>query len=436
MRSDNIISGRSFTRFSIEVTPAFKTQMLNWANRFSICCFMDNHNYSSAQHSYDCLVAAGAYRWMKQPAGKAFDQLKAFEASSRQWLFGHFGFGLKAETEGVPSLLEAKMSFPDCYFFVPEHLLLVKENTIEISSFSMDAAALLQQIFATAIPVQKKAAAVKLVTTTDRATYINKVNALKAHIHLGDCYEINYCFEFFMEQAVIDPIAVFEALSAVSPNPFAVYYKVYDDHLMCASPERFLRVDKGIVRSQPIKGTAARHADATVDADRARKLASSEKEKSENVMVVDLVRNDLSRFCKPGTVEVEELFGVYSFPQVHQLISTIRGEIETGLNWVDAVRESFPMGSMTGAPKKRVLTLIEETEEKARGIFSGAVGYCTPDADADFNVVIRSILFNSRSGYLSCPVGSAITWYADAAQEYEECLLKIAAMRGALGELV
>jgi para-aminobenzoate synthetase component I len=436
MLSDNIISGRSFTRFSIEVTPAFKTQMLNWANRFSICCFMDSHNYSSTQHSYDCLVAAGAYRWVKLSAGGAFEKLKAFQVLSPEWLFGHFGFGLKSETEGVPSLLNTKMSFPDCYFFVPEHLLLVKANTIEISSFSMDAAALLQQVFATTIPLRKNTPAVRLVATTDRATYIDKVNTLKAHIRRGDCYEINYCIEFFMEQAAIDPVAVFEALSTVSPNPFAVYYKVDDDHLMCASPERFLRVEDGIVRSQPIKGTAARHADATLDADRARQLAASEKEKSENVMVVDLVRNDLSRFCKPGTVAVEELFGVYSFPQVHQLISTIRGEIETGLNWVDAVRESFPMGSMTGAPKKRVLTLIEETEEKARGIFSGAVGYCTPGEDADFNVVIRSILFNSRNGYLSCPVGSAITWYADAAQEYEECLLKIAAMRRALGESV
>jgi len=172
-----------------------------------------------------------------------------------------------------------------------------------------------------------------------------------------------------------------------------------------------------------------------IAADEAAKnaLLKSEKEKSENVMVVDLVRNDLSRFCKPGTVEVEELFGVYSFPQVHQMISTVKGEITEGFSWIDAVEQCFPMGSMTGAPKHRVLELIESYELTRRGIFSGAVGYCTPDGDADFNVVIRSILYNSSSKYLSCLVGSAITWNSEAEKEYDECQLKIMAIQKALG---
>ncbi len=157
-------------------------------------------------------------------------------------------------------------------------------------------------------------------------------------------------------------------------------------------------------------------------------LAESSKEKSENVMVVDLVRNDLSRICKAGSVKVDELFGIYSFPQVHQMISTISGELEDRLNWIDCVKETFPMGSMTGAPKKKVMELIEQYEQTKRGLFSGAIGYVKPGGDFDFNVVIRSILYNEEEKYLSFQTGGAIIYQSNAAQEYEECLVKAEAM--------
>ncbi|ULQ52576.1 anthranilate synthase component I family protein [Flavihumibacter fluvii] len=395
---------------------------------------MDNNAYTADLHSYECLIATGAWKWIKLSAGNAFPLLNAFYRQEPGWVFGHFGFDLKAETELVPSLLPDHIGFPDCYFFVPEHLILVQPKQVLISSYSIDPATILRQIMDLPLPVVNQTTPVVLKPRIDKETYIQKVNAIKAHIRRGDCYELNFCQEFFASPAEIDPVYVFRSLSSISPNPFSVFYKLDDIHLMCASPERFLRIENGIVRSQPIKGTAARDiVNPVADAELARCLASSEKEKSENVMVVDLVRNDLSRFCKPGSVEVEELFGVYSFPQVHQMISTVKGEIAAGLNWVDAVQQSFPMGSMTGAPKRRVLELIESFEQVRRGIFSGAVGYCTPDGNADFNVVIRSLLYNSTSKYLSCPVGSAITWYADPYYEYEECLLKVAAMRKAVG---
>ena len=146
-------------------------------------------------------------------------------------------------------------------------------------------------------------------------------------------------------------------------------------------------------------------------------------------MVVDLVRNDLSRVCKEGTVTVEELFGVYRFPQVHQMISTIKGELRDGMNLADVLKASFPMGSMTGAPKKRVLELIEQFERTKRGLYSGAVGYIDPKGDYDFNVVIRSLLYNASAKYLNYQVGGGITFYSDAEKEYEECLLKATAIR-------
>ena len=212
--------------------------------------------------------------------------------------------------------------------------------------------------------------------------------------------------------------------------PFAAFYKVQDKYCICASPERYLKKAGTKIICQPVKGTAKRNlTDAGMDEKAKQYLLNSAKEKAENIMIVDLVRNDLSRICKEGTVKVEELFGIYSFPQVHQMISTVAGEINDHLHWKEAIKATFPMGSMTGAPKKRVMELIEMFEQTKRGLFSGSIGYVSPDGDFDFNVVIRSILYNAGNRYLSFQTGSAITFYSDAETEYEECMLKAAAIK-------
>lgn len=438
MSFNNTSAPRKFRAFSLKFTATHKQQMLNWANQFNICCFMDNNSYSGSHHNYELIVAAGAWKWVRLSAGSAFDRLQAFYQHQQDWLFGHFGFGLEAETEGVPSHLPDPIGFPDAYFFVPEHLILVGPHELQISSYSADPDQLLRRILD--MPADRPlmpapAQSIQLVPGMQRPEYLQTIEALRDHIQRGDCYEINFCQEFAASPAQIDPVVVYRRLTALSPNPFAVFYKLDDMYLLCASPERYLHISGGRVWSQPIKGTAPRnHADQLADADIASLLARSSKERAENVMVVDLVRNDLSRCCEPGSVQVDELFGVYSFPQVHQLISTISGQLAGGKNWIDAVRCSFPMGSMTGAPKRRVLELIDQYEKVRRGIFSGAVGYCTPGGEADFNVVIRSILYNETARYLSCLVGSGITWYASPELEYEECLLKAAAMMAALTE--
>jgi para-aminobenzoate synthetase component 1 len=278
--------------------------------------------------------------------------------------------------------------------------------------------------------MQDQETGIQVKQRVSKQQYIDTIEQLKKHILRGDCYEINYCMEFFAENAVVDPLLIYQKLSSTSPNPFSALYKLDDKWLICASPERFLKKEGNKILSQPIKGTSSRFLkDDNKDKKSKEELFISEKDRSENVMVVDLVRNDLARVCKEGTVKVDELFGIYSFPQVHQMISTVSGELKDKISFTEIIKATFPMGSMTGAPKRKVLELIEKHESSRRGIFSGAVGYITPEGDFDFNVVIRSIMYNASEKYLSFMAGSGITFYSYAEKEYEECLLKAGAMR-------
>jgi para-aminobenzoate synthetase component 1 len=209
-----------------------------------------------------------------------------------------------------------------------------------------------------------------------------------------------------------------------------------NQYIISASPERFLAKRGRQLISQPIKGTAKRSANLAEDEQLKLSLKNHPKEQQENVMIVDLVRNDLTRSAVAGTVKVEELFGIYSFEQVHQMISTVTCLKADDVSDVEAIRNTFPMGSMTGAPKVNAMRLMEKYERSKRGVYSGAVGYFSPDGDFDFNVIIRTILYNAATQYLSFQVGSAITHSADAENEYQECLLKAKAILEVLGQPV
>jgi para-aminobenzoate synthetase component 1 len=261
-----------------------------------------------------------------------------------------------------------------------------------------------------------------------REEYLQIIARLKEHIREGDCYEITFCNEAFVVGTSVDPRVAFKRLNALSPAPFAAIYREGARSMMCASPERFLLKSGKVLRSQPIKGTARRSTDPTTDEQLRIDLQNSEKEQAENVMIVDLVRNDLARSCEVGSVSVDELFGIYSFPQVHQMISTISGVLREDVPFTEAIRAAFPMGSMTGAPKHRVMQLIEQYETSRRELFSGAVGYISPEGDFDFNVIIRSLFYNAETQYLSYQTGGAITWGSDPEAEWEELRLKAAAM--------
>ena len=425
--------------------------MLSWANRFGIFCFLDNHRYQTNYHSVECLLAAGA---KTNFTGNTLNGLQAFIDEKPRRLFGHLGYDLKSQIEGISSAHPEKLGFPDSFFFEPEIMIRVSENEMtieaEVEDVRKDSFGEAERIFAEIMDSDYKVSdsgdGIQINQRVSKEEYIETIEKLKKHILRGDCYEINYCMEFFAENAFIDPLSVYQKLSNTSPNPFSALYKLDDKWLICASPERFLKKEGNKILSQPIKGTSSRFLkDAKKDTQSKETLLTSAKDRSENVMVVDLVRNDLARVCKEGTVKVDELFGIYSFPQVHQMISTVSGELRDSISFTDIIKATFPMGSMTGAPKRKVMELIERYEKSRRGIFSGAVGYLTPnpcprnvergvrgEVNFDFNVVIRSIMYNASEKYLSFMAGSGITFYSDAEKEYEECLLKAEAMRGTL----
>ena len=409
--------------------------MLSWANQFNICCFLDNQHYNLPHHSFECMAAAGAVQTLATAAGTAFEQLKQLYEENRDWLFGHFSYDLKNETEGLASNNTDHIGFPDLCFFIPEVILQLSERELLIGTFDNRHELVFHEICAVE-PLREPSQPLTtpINSRINKADYISTIQQLQQHILRGDCYEINFCQEFFAERVTIDPLQVYNSLSITSPNPFAAYYKTGQQYLLCASPERYIKREGDRIYSQPIKGTSKRNLnDAGEDVRNKEHLYNSAKDRSENVMIVDLVRNDLSKICEEASVQVDELFGIYSFPQVHQMISTVSGQLRSDIHFIDAIKATFPMGSMTGAPKKRVMQLIEQYEQTRRGIFSGAVGYITPDGDFDFNVVIRSIMYNAANTYLSFQAGSAITFYSDPEKEYEECLLKAAAIKKVLG---
>lgn len=360
-------------------------------------------------------------------------QLNVFLSKNAGWVFGHLSYDLKNFIYNLHDEKENKIDFPLFYFFRPQFLFLIEDDQLTITAADPDLIykEIEKQTISNGGTVSKIAIQQKLT----KEQYIDKIVSLQKHILRGDCYEINFCQEFFSENAKINPADVFQKLMSVSPNPFSVFYRIKDQYLICASPERFLMKQGNEIISQPIKGTIKRNL-SDIENEKALKneLIHSAKDRAENVMVVDLVRNDLSKICEEGTVKVKELFAVYTFPQVHQMISTIKGVLKKKINFSHIIEATFPMGSMTGAPKHRVMQLIDQYETQSRGIFSGSVGYISPNGNFDFNVVIRSLMYNAANKYLSYQVGSGITFYSQPEKEWEECLLKAEAIKKVLEE--
>lgn len=411
----------------------FKLKALYWANGFNHVACYDHNGYTAYPNpSFDCLIGAGALSNLQCAVGNAFQQLKEYQHHTQDWLFGYLGYDLKNEVENLESNLSDGTGFPDLYFFQPDHLIsLNHDGSILIESGTLPPDEIWQQIGATQIPVPSHSP-INMRARISKERYLNTVQTLREHIAAGDVYEINFCQEYFAETADINPLSVFNLLNKVSKAPFSCYIKFDDKYLLSASPERFMQKVGNKITTMPIKGTIKRDNNPAKDEALKTELSNNIKEQAENVMIVDLVRNDLTRSCIPGTIKVEELFKVYTFPKVHHLVSTVTGILKSDINGIDAIRKAFPMGSMTGAPKVRVMQLTEQYEKTKRGIYSGAAGYFTPNGDFDFNVVIRSLVYNQTSQYLSYHVGGAITWDSVPEMEYEECLLKAATIEAVL----
>lgn len=423
-------------KFEINDVEKFKKQMFFWAKDFTELVYLDSNSHIQKYSDFDVLLATEALTVIQSDYHDAFFKLHEYQKTTKDWLFGYLTYDVKNAVEDLTSNHFDGLSFPDLYFFQPQKIILIKQNQVTFEYLNMcadeiisDFEAIQQMIYQDEKSIQP----INIQAQISKERYLDKIQKIQEHIHRGDIYEMNFCMEFFAENQEINPFEVFQQLNDISKAPFATFFKNKNNYLLSASPERYLKkLDKKII-SQPIKGTASRSENLLQDEQQKQELQNNFKERSENIMITDLVRNDLSRTAQKGTVKVEELCGVYTFKQVHQLISTITSELDDSFSPVLAIETTFPMGSMTGAPKIAAMKIIEQYEETKRGLYSGAIGYFTPQSDFDFSVVIRSILYNSKNKYVSFSVGSAITALSVPEQEYNECLLKAQAMKQVLG---
>jgi para-aminobenzoate synthetase component 1 len=430
---------RHSASFPIDHVDNFKAGLLQWGQQFREISWLDSNGYRDAYSSFDALLAVDAASTLSQDPHGAFNALKSFHRQANDWLFGYLSYDLKNDVESLGSKNFDGLDFPGLYFFRPRRIIRIRGKVAEFLYLHSDSGNILQDFNAINRLANRRipdkmvpSGGLKIHLRIYKDEYFAKVRALQEHIRRGDIYEVNYCQEFFSGEADIHPLKTFSNLNKRSLAPFSAYFKTGHLYLLSASPERFLKKSGSKIISQPMKGTARRSGRPKEDLELIKNLEEDPKERAENIMIVDLVRNDLSKHAIRGSVHVEELCKVYSFRQVHQMISTITAEVETDTSAVDILRDSFPMGSMTGAPKVSAMNLIEEFEANKRGLYSGALGYFDPEGGFDFNVVIRSILYNEERNYVSFCVGSAITAGSVAAAEYQECLLKAKAMREVL----
>ena len=424
---------RTTKTFSVDNIKEFKQNLLFWSQQFDTIVWLDSNNYKQQYSSFDCALAVDEFTAIKTDYQNAFEKLKEYQTITKDYIFGYISYDVKNDIEHLSSNNFDGLDFADLYFFQPQKLFLIKGNTVEFHYLRMvddEIQSDFEEIKKSENPkIQKSENDIKIKLRIHKDEYHQKVTKVLEHIKRGDLYEASFCQEFYAENSTINPLEVYNHLNEISEPPFATFLKIDHQYLLSATPERYIKKEGTKIISQPIKGTAKRLISAFDDAQIALNLQRDEKERAENVMIVDLVRNDLSKSAKKGSVKVEELCKVYSFKQVHQLISTIVSEIEETTHPVDVIKDTFTMGSMTGAPKFSAMKIIEELEETKRGLYSGTVGYFTPNGDFDFNVVIRSILYNEEKKYISYSVGGAITAKSIPEKEYEECLLKAKAMK-------
>jgi len=444
---------RTSKKIQLQNVSEFKSKLVDWAQRFNQIAWLDSNSYVQNYSSYDAVLAAGTHSFLETNYKNAFKELQQFKNNTNDYIFGYLTYDLKNNVEELTSNNLDGLGFSDLYFFQPKKLFFIKGNELEVqylkeyeNEIESDLEAIrhyeektdevisqnntTESQIASQFPTDRND--VKIHKRITKKQYLNQIDTILKHIHRGDIYEVNFCQEFYAKNAIINPLEVYKKLNIISKPPFASFLRINDKYLLSASPERFVRKENNNIISQPIKGTAKRLANKKADQKLALDLEQDEKERSENIMIVDLVRNDLSKTALKGSVKVEELCKVYSFDQVHQLISTVSSIVSSKTDSVEIIKSLFPMGSMTGAPKVSAMQIIETLETTKRGLYSGAVGYFTPTNNFDFNVVIRSILYNETNKYLSYSVGGAITSKSDPEKEYQECLLKAIAMKKAL----
>lgn len=428
---------RSTYSFLSEEIDHFARKTMQWAEkRFEEIVFLNSNTFmKDPYHKYEQIIAVGKkYDYQTTDYNDdAFGKLEEYLNTAKDWNFGYLSYesnhhnifknhNLKHKHDGI--------QFPVMYFFCPQIVFLLKKKEVSIEYHTNDFSFEEIKIACKEIDnelinnIDQCRNEDEIQDRTSKEEYLNAVSEIKKHIQRGDIYEMNYCIEFFLQQYKDCPLNTYYRLMKENPSPFSCFVKHKEKFLLSSSPERYINKCGDKIISQPIKGTIKRGKTPDEDNKLKKSLLKSKKEKMENVMIVDLVRNDLSTIAEKGTVQVEELFGLYTYPHVHQMISTISCKLNPEYAVTDLIKKTFPMGSMTGAPKISAMSIADRLEKTRRGLFSGSVGYITPEKDADMNVIIRSILLNRESGYASIMAGSAITIESDPEYEYQECLLK------------
>ena len=403
----------------------FKKKLFKWSNQFNISICLDSNNYNDRLGDLDAIVATDVHSKLPFTKSNSLNKLEAYLKETNDWLFGYFSYDLKNELEDLKSNNYSEFDFPNLFFFQPKKIWIIKSRNVEAHYlYPSEIESDLDDIYSQKINDKNIKSEIKLFPRLSKSQYEEKINKLLFHINRGDIYEANFCMEWFSNDSNICPFNVYDKLNQISKNPMSAFFKQNDTYLLSSSPERYIKRINNKIITQPIKGTSRRDNDKVIDLNLKKNLTQDPKERSENIMIVDLVRNDLSRFSYPGSVKVTELCKVYPFEKVHQMISTVESQIKSNLKMTDVIKATFPMGSMTGAPKIKALNIIEKLEVSKRGLYSGALGYVDPKGNFDFNVVIRSLIYDHKNKYLSFQVGSAITSNSSPEKEYQECLLK------------
>ena len=417
--------------FNVENINDFKDKLLFFSKSKENVILLDSN---SKKNDYEFIFSYGKISELKS-FDNSLDKLDNYIKQVDDWIFGFVSYDLKDEIEGFSSKNLKYFDVPNLSFFQPSTIWVF--DGVELKALYFDEKELfdvwneINKIHISCDSI-KSNPNVELKGRLSKEEYIKKIKNIKKRIKMGDTYELNFCFDFFNDNTKINPENTFKKLNKLTESPMSVYYKDHHLHVLSSSPERFIKRNKKTIISQPIKGTKKRGKNIDEDVFLINSLKNSIKEKSENHMIVDLVRNDFSRIAKKGSVKVTELSKINTYKNIHQMVSTIEAQIENDMFFSTILKSTFPMGSMTGAPKIKTMKIIDELEETSRGIYSGAIGYIDPNKNFDFNVVIRTIIYDDKLSKISVNVGSGITFKSDPKDEYEECLTKIDALKKSL----
>jgi len=414
----NVNNENEFIKKAVYFSDSFEDCALFFSNKIR------KKNIPNYYYDYDFIFAFSASKSIKS-SHNSITKLNKFIEKNSFWKFGFLSYNLKNEVEDLSSKNHNTFNIPNMFFFVPEFIIYKKSGKIffESESSCIDYNKVIEDIESIKIKKQKKIN-LNFLCSQKKSTYLDKVKQIQDCINRGEVYELNYCIEFKTKLKICAE-DFFLLTNKKCMAPFSCFFKFEDLKILSFSPERFLKKSNNKLISQPIKGTIKKSNNFIENLNLINTLRKSEKDISENIMIVDLVRNDLSVTAKKNSVKVEELCKVFTFNNINQMISTVTSEICQNITFDKVVTSTFPMGSMTGAPKIKSMQLIDKFEDFNRGIYSGTIGYIDSKNNFDFNVVIRTIIYDQKKYNLSFSVGSAITSESDPSREYDECIEKL-----------